>query len=125
MAPKSQLLTYVERLGTIFARQKMPHVKPLRLFYLAAEHDLLLGQNDLDIQWSEDETVEWMRTLRVPPFHTVYRVRPMGSLCARCRGASKIAKPALIEATFPGGARKRCPSCNAVWIEEDKAPRGT
>ena len=120
MPPKSELLLSVRRLGEVFARRGMPHVNVLRLYYLAVDHDLVNHANEMVVHWSEDQTLEWMRTLRIPPFHTVYKVRPLGSLCPRCRGAGKIGRSPIAELKFPGGARMRCPSCNAVWIEEDR-----
>ena len=120
MTPRSMLLEWVRRLGHEFARRGMPEVEVLRLYYLAVEQDLLGRLQELNIVWSEEHTLEWMRTLRVPPFESAYAIRPFGAHCAKCGAIRGLAKGVLAEVVFPGGARKRCQSCNDVWIEADR-----
>ncbi len=118
---KRELLELVRRLGVEFARRGMPEVEVLRLYYVALDEDLAGRLNELSIQWSEAHTLEWMRTLRVPPFENAYPVRRFGSGCDRCGAIRGNAKGALAEVVFPGGARMRCQTCGAVWLEEDRA----
>ncbi|MCI0571681.1 MAG: hypothetical protein L0Y66_13090, partial [Myxococcaceae bacterium] len=64
--------------------------------------------------------LDWLRTLRVPPFARDFPLRPRGAHCPRCvqRGAQPSTRTELV---YPGGARMRCGTCEAVWLEEDDA----
>jgi hypothetical protein len=95
------------------------HASNLRIYYLAIQRRLAPG-NKVDLRWSESFVVEWMKTLRIPPYQSAYECRPRGSACARCvvpRGASPSA---CTECVFPGGARMRCQTCGSVWLEDER-----
>jgi hypothetical protein len=119
MLPREVLLEYVERLGREFVRRRMPqHAQKLRLYYLALQRGLASPRHEVDVRWSEPFVLEWLRTLKVPPYADAYPVRPSGAPCPRCaqRGAQSATRTELV---FPGGVRMRCGTCETVWIEED------
>jgi hypothetical protein len=120
MILRSELLRHVRDLGREFARRGMPEVRALRLYYLAVRDDLIPYHHRLEIKWSEALALEWMRTLRVPPFESAYPVRPFGSACEACGGVRGQARGALTDCVFPGGARMRCHTCDPVWLEETR-----
>jgi len=123
MLSRPELLKCVVTLGREFRRRQMTeHARKLRLYYLAVQSGLTVGPHEADLHWSEAFTVEWMKTLRLPPYENDYPVRPMGWNC-KCPAAHSAAAPATVELTFPGGARKRCPACRAVWLELDEPQR--
>jgi len=125
MVPRRQLLTHVRRLGQVFARRGMgEHVRKLRLYYLALLHDLTTKGNDLDVKWTESFVLEWMRTLRIPPFEEAYEKRRFGSTCNRCGAVRGAPGGVLTECVFPGGARMRCQGCGSAWIEEGMGAGG-
>lgn len=69
MPSKEELLAQVTTLGGEFRRLGMAaHVKRLRLYYLAVKHGLTTRGNDVELQWSEELVLEWMKHLRIPPF---------------------------------------------------------
>lgn len=120
MRPKAELLKLVIALGREFRRRGMhEHAKKLRLYYLAVKSGLTVGAHEADLHWSEEFTIEWMKTLRLPPFENDFPVHPQGWKC-QCPTGASTAAPATVELTFPGGARKRCPACVAVWLELDE-----
>jgi hypothetical protein len=76
------------------------------------------------VSLTEEAVLEWLRTLRVPPFDSEaeggYRVQRRGEGCGTC--AARGETPTVItDAVFPGGARMRCRSCSSIWLEEDAA----
>jgi hypothetical protein len=111
---------YVRRLGFEFARRGMPEVEMLLIYFQALETDSVHELPDLHVFWTEDLTLEWMKTLQIPPFESAYEVRPFGASCAACERA-KVLGPAVrrsaTEVVFPGGARIRCLSCGGAWLE--------
>jgi hypothetical protein len=120
MLPRAELLKFVVALGREFRRRGMQeHAKKLRLYYLAVKSGLTVGVHEADLHWSEEFTIEWMKTLRLPPFENDFPLHPQGWRC-RCPTAASAPAPASVELTFPGGARKRCPACRAVWLELDQ-----
>jgi hypothetical protein len=54
-----------------------------------------------------------MKTLRLPPFENDFPLHPQGWSC-KCPTAASTPS---VELMFPGGVRKRCPACRAVWLE--------
>ena len=114
-----ELLGHVVRLGRAFtARGMEAHARMLRLYYLALRHGLASPHKPVRLSISPEAVVEWLRTLRVPPFESAYPVRLHGTGCATCRSAGQT--PSLLtERVFPGGARMRCGTCGAVWLEEE------
>lgn len=117
MVPKPELLTYVKLLGREFVRLGMDaHAKRLRLYYLALKHGLTTRGNDVDFRWSEEFVVEWMKTLKLPPYSSEYPTRPRSSPCAKCKDRSS--QPAITTVSvLPYGAKMRCGTCGAVWLE--------
>jgi hypothetical protein len=120
MLPRNQLLSYLTRLGKEFQkRQMMEHVGKLRLYYLAVKNGLTSGGNrQVDLHWTQDFTLSWMRTLQVPPFEHDYPVRPRGSHCRRC-GDGHGSRTVFVDAVFPGGSRMKCQRCEDSWLEHD------
>lgn len=121
MVPRAELLHYVERLGREFVRRGMnDHARRLRLYYLALKHGLTTKGNDVEFRWSEAFVVEWMRTLKVPPYKDDYPSRPRNSKCLKCNDRSS--QPSITTVgSLPDGAKMRCGTCGAIWIETDEA----
>jgi hypothetical protein len=116
---RDELLQHVVRLGRAFTGRGMEaHARMLRLYYLALRHGLASPRQPLRLSISADAVIEWLKTLRVPPFEATYPVRPRGTGCASCRPGGQA--PMLVtEVVFPGGARMRCNTCGAVWLEQE------
>lgn len=112
-------------LGRAFGALDMKsHVRSLRLYYLALEHGLVTGErNQLKAEWTEDAVVEWLRILRVPPYHSSYPVLARGSRCPRCPKGDGHPVEISTLLTFAGGAKMGCRRCNAVWVELDEEAR--
>jgi len=120
---REPLLHLVTRLGHAFTARGMgAHARMLRVYFLALRHGLADSRNAVRVSLTEEAVLEWLRTLRVPPFDAAeeggYRVQPRGEGCGTC--AARGETPTVItDAVFPGGARMRCRSCASVWLEED------
>lgn len=123
MAPviaRGELLQFVQRLGQEFVKRGMnDHARRLRLYYLALKHGLTTRGNDVEFRWSEAFVVEWMRTLKVPPYTDDYPMRPRNSRCNKCNDRSQQPQINTI-GNLPDGAKMRCGNCGAVWIESDE-----
>ncbi len=115
---REELLPLVVRLGRAFARRGMrEHALKLRLYYFALRHKMTRG-NDLEVRWSERLVVDWMKTLRVPPYDSALPIRPRASSCTSCKQRGQ--QPWIFtDGVFPGGVRMRCQSCGEIWLEED------
>ena len=114
---------HLARLGDAFVRRGMAaHARLLRLYWLAMRHGLLGPDGKLEVRLTREGLLEWLRTLRVPPFHAAYAVQRRGEGCRAC-AASGAQPTVLTDAVFPGGARMRCRTCGSVWLEDDDAPR--
>lgn len=115
------LLQRVERLGREFVRRGMDaHARKLRIYYLAVRHRLaspLTGE--VDVRWSEERVLEWLKLLRLPPYESAYPVRPRGAGCPRCEKSTNDRTALHTEQTFPGGSKMSCHACGAMWLEED------
>ena len=116
---RSSLLELVVQLGKEFRRRGMGrHVEKLRVYYLALKQGLAASaRNTVELSWSEDLTLEWMRTLQIAPIEDVYPVKEHGVPCFRCnpeKGSSRGTP--RTEAVFPGGARFSCETCGAKWL---------
>jgi len=119
----TRLLDLVTRLGEAFRERGMDEqVRRLRLFWLAAKHGLLKGRNELDVRWSEAHVIDWMKTLRLPPFEQTLPLRAQGQGCPTCPPEPGQVPSGRVELVFPEGTRLRCESCGAQWLELD--PRG-
>src|SRR4051794_2232848 len=119
MLRRDQLLLHVQVLGHAFVRRGMrQHASKLRVYYLAVRGGLT-GQSNhtLDIHWSSDFVVDWMRTLRLPPFQHDLPLRASHGGCERCPRTSNERPGVHTDLSFPGGARMRCQKCGAVWLE--------
>ena len=122
---RSSLLDLVVRLGQEFRRRNMGrHVEKLRVYYLAVREGLAASsRNAVELSWSEDLTLEWMRTLQIPPFEDAYPVKEHGVPCFRCnpeKGSSRGTP--RTEAVYPGGARFSCETCGAKWLVLEHGP---
>lgn len=110
----------MERLGREFVRRGMHgHALRLRLYYLALRRRLLTGGNKLEVHWSEELVVEWLKTLRLSPYRDVYPVRPAGAACARCKEEPGRHPSVRTDLVFPGGARMRCDRCGDSWVVDE------
>ena len=120
---REPLLHLVTRLGQAFTARGMgAHARMLRVYFLALRHGLADSRNAVRVSLTEEAVLEWLRTLRVPPFDSPeeggYRVQRRGEGCGTC--AARGETPTVItDAVFPGGARMRCRSCGSLWLEED------
>ena len=113
---REDLLRLVILLGKAFAARGMTaQVKDLRLYYGALRGNLGGTATALEKKWPELVLVEWLKTLRVPPYDRAYRVRPWGSRCACPREKQRL----FTAVVFPGGAKVACASCNEVWLQEE------
>jgi hypothetical protein len=121
---RSELAKLVEVLGHEFVRRGMhAHATKLRIYYFALRRGLAThARNEVDIRWSEDLVVEWLKLLRIPPYESAYRVRTAQSPCSRCKARPNNQGGSFVtESTFPGGWKVRCSSCGEVWLVlEDK-----
>lgn len=99
-------------LGREFGRREMQkHLKILREFYVATRSGRASANT-----WSEDFIDEWLGTLQLPPFETLFVVHPAPFTCSTCNAAGTIPSRRT-ELTFPGGARMRCDQCGLRWLE--------
>lgn len=118
MGRREQLLSYVELLGREFVHREMDaHARKLRLYYLALRHGLTQGAFDVDVHWSEQMVLDWLKVLGVPPFESAYPRRPRRSACSRCKAVPSQQSVIHTEMVFPGGSKVRCFTCGEVWIE--------
>lgn len=117
---RSQLLQHVTTLGKEFARRGMDrHAAGLRLYYLALRGGLADRQRRIDLHWSEDFVVEWMRLLQLSPHDGAYPIRPEGAQCERCVAAPGALSSVRTERVFAGGSKMRCDTCKAAWLVLD------
>ena len=116
-----ELLRQVAQLGREFVRRGMDiHARKLRLYYLALRHRLASpGRREVDVRWSEELVLEWLKVLRLPPYEAAYEIRPRGAGCGRCQKTTNDRTALHTEQNFPGGAKMSCHACGAVWLEED------
>ena len=66
-------------------------------------------------QLTREGVLEWMRTLRVPPFEAAYVVQPRGHGC-RTNAKDGAQSTLFTDAISPGGARSKCRTCDDVWL---------
>ena len=117
---REELLQWVKELGNEFVRRGMHgHAQKLRVYFLALEKHLLPRNLDLEVHWTKNMVLDWMKTLRLAPFENALSVRLAGKGCGRCQRGTGAQPSARTECVFPGGARMRCDDCGAVWLEED------
>ncbi len=109
----------VQVLGRAFVRRGMrEHAEKLRVYYLALRKGLTEGpQEKLEVKWSAPFVRDWMRTLRLPPYQNDFPLRSRGAGCFRCPRSVNTAASVHLELSLPTGARMRCQSCGAVWLE--------
>jgi len=116
---RSQLARLVAVLGREFVRRRMhAHAGKLRVYYLALRRGLATtGRSEVDIHWSEELVVEWLKLLRIPPYESAYRVRTPQAPCSRCKARPDNQGGSFVtERTFPGGWKVRCINCGEVWL---------
>lgn len=119
---RANLLELVAALGKAFTRRGMSqHVRLLRIYYWALEKGLTSASHELNVRWSEAFVVDWLKTLRVPPYERSFPVLPRGTPCQRCGPKAGREGARVVDLVFPGGARMRCQTCEHVWIEDDQA----
>lgn len=122
---RAELLDHVRRLGREFARRGMVgHLRKLRLYWLALSRGLAGARHEVDLKWTEQLVVDWLRTLQVAPFAADYPVRPRGSPCTRCGEGSGQQSTVFTAANYPGGSKMGCHACGAVWLEPDGGAAG-
>lgn len=119
---REQLEHLVTRLGAAFrARGMEAQRRSLAVFWLALHRGLLEQRRDrlLEVRWSEQHVIEWMETLRLPPFEHALPVQAKGSGCAACPVEPGQVSSRRTELVFDGGARLRCDGCGRRWLELD------
>jgi len=89
-------------------------LRDLRVYYIALRRGLT--SNKLALNWSEAFVIDWMKTLRVPPFESTYPLLARRAPCPRC--PSSEASSVCTDRVFPGGARMRCQTCGCEWLEQ-------
>jgi hypothetical protein len=115
---REELLPLVARLGRAFAQRGMrEHLSKLRLYYLALQKGLIPPSHSLEIHWSERLVLDWLKTLKIPPYESAFELRPRTSKCKHCmdRGEQSWI---YTDGQFPGGVRMRCYTCGDLWLEE-------
>ena len=127
MLARIRLLGFLTDLGKEFKRRQMDvHLQNLRLYYLAVKNGFAKNSNHrVELHWSEELTITWMRTLRVAPFERDFPVRARGAGCLRCKSQTTSNSPhssLFTDASFPGGSRMRCEKCGGIWVELDLPP---
>lgn len=104
----------IRALGREFARRGMEgHVRRLRIYFWAIEHDLAEHGHRVDISWDRQLSLEWMRVLHVPPYQTDYAVRRVAA-CPSC--SDPRPGSVLTRLVFPGGAKMECKACGSIWV---------
>ena len=74
---RQRLLELVEVLGKELDRRGMKtSVERLRVYYVALRAGVIGPGQKIDVQMSEHEVVDSMAILRLPPYATVYELRP-------------------------------------------------
>jgi hypothetical protein len=98
------------------------HLRLLRIYYLALEHNLVAGGNrSLEVHWTEEMVRDWLAVFRLPPFADRYRILSRDAPCPNCGRASHNGKYTLM--TFPGGHKSACRECGEQWLTlENNAP---
>ncbi len=128
MLARIRLLGFLTDLGKEFKRRQMDvHLQNLRLYYLAVKNGFAKNSNHrVELHWSEELTITWMRTLRVAPFERDFPVRARGAGCLRCKSQATSSNSShsslFTDASFPGGSRMRCERCGGIWVELDLPP---
>lgn len=119
---RQELLPLVVQLGRAFRERGMnAHLAKLRVYYFAVQKGLTSGAHELDVRWSERFVLDWLKTLRVPPYEDAIPLRPRSSGCETCRARGD--QPWIYtDGLFPGGVRMRCQTCGETWLEEDPEP---
>lgn len=111
---KEELLQHVETLGREFeARGMTPHVRSLRLYWLALKHDLVEPDLSLQVHATVDWVVDWFKLLRLPPHQHALPVRRHEDRCGRCLPGAAMIRTVTV---FPGGYRKTCDVCRSEWL---------
>ena len=124
MLARVRLLGFLTDLGREFKRRQMDvHLQSLRLYYLAVKNGFAKNSNHrVELHWSEELTITWMRTLRIAPFERDFPVRARGGGCLRCKSKETSHSSLFTDVSFPGGSRMRCERCGGIWIELDQRP---
>jgi hypothetical protein len=113
MMDRSRLLPLIAQLGGEFSRRNMAdHLRQLRLYYLAVKHRLDV-RGRVQVDWSADMVVEWMRSLRLKPYEDAYPVQ-RESGCRYCENRAPGRVITLL--VFPGGSKAQCRTCGRVWL---------
>lgn len=102
------------------------HRRSLAVFWLALRRGLLEGRRGrvLEVRWSEQHVIEWMETLRLPPYEDALPLQAKGAGCPSCRPEPGQLTSRRTELVFEGGARLRCDGCGRRWLELDQPPPG-
>ncbi|NNC01925.1 hypothetical protein HJC10_03530 [Corallococcus exiguus] len=111
---KAELLQHVETLGReIEVRGMTEHVRSLRLYWLALNHDLVEADLSLKVHATADWVVDWFKLFRLPPHEASFAVRRDEDGCGRCLPGSAMIRTVTV---FPDGYRKTCDACLSEWV---------
>src|SRR5512146_243652 len=102
---REELLPLVVELGRALRERGMQaHLAKLRVYYFAVQRGLTSGAHELDVRWSERFVLDWLKTLRVPPFEDAIPVRPRASGCETFFNDAATTE-IYTDGVFPGGVR--------------------
>jgi hypothetical protein len=63
--------------------------------------------------------VDWLKTLRLPPYEAALPVLAKGTRCPHCGPASGRSPAERTTTVFPGGWRVKCGTCDFEWLVDE------
>jgi predicted SprT family Zn-dependent metalloprotease len=77
-------------------------------------------KHELRVNVDADWAVEWLKTLRVPPYEDALPVSTWAEACGVCELHQRQVRTVTV---FHGGYRMRCDTCRSEWLvlEEPQA----
>jgi hypothetical protein len=108
------------RLAEFFKQHdKRSHVQQLRRYWQSR-----LARKRIEPPlWTEDFVIEWLATIRIPPFDRIYPVRERNAACPKCgaglSGPNGAGSGAKVMGIFPGGHKAQCSTCGQEWLVLD------
>jgi hypothetical protein len=118
------LMASVVAFGLEFKRRKMEtEAKELRRYYVELRERRKARLFKRSKVWTENQVIDWLCLLRMPPFENVYTPVPHGTPCPKCGVTPSASAPTTIVClNFPGGWMEQCRTCGARWLHEEPPP---